>query len=347
LGWREIDCKINWFVSCGTGNVRIHTQLIACARGVHTTAREGATLTSIGQTYTLNVAAPPRRRRGAPNPPSGPQRETPGSGHNVTLAQRAKQSAKRPHILLDPNLETRPAEAKTRLPNASANEIADQIVASITRGTGPILLCVPGTLGAAFESSMLSTARAFIRQAGGPVSIVSVPYPNSVLDVGKRFLQIGVDQSQNVLALILEKLKAVAPHRKVFLAGESQGSWLISETLRARPDLGTKVERVALFAKPGFVKLPYAIGNAATGARLIEWRHTDDVVQGLFNRFNKQIVSGFVSAIQGLRETGEYEYPPHHYEAHGPSAASWLLAAKRPPSVVHESTVHHYPHPIL
>lgn len=233
----------------------------------------------------------------------------------------------------------------------SPREIADRILASLLAGQGPILLCVPGTLGAPWQSSMLATARAFVQQANGPVSIASLPYPNGIANVILRFLHIGTDQQRNVLALVLAGLREHAGGRPVLLAGESQGAWLIAETLRHDPTLAAAVTRVALFAKPGFVRMPDSVGTARSGAGMlpgssagdrgvVEWRHVDDVVPSLFHRLGPAVAGGYLDAIAGWMSTGEYEYPPHHYDMHGAEAARWLLLGSRPAQPAHHSRVH-------
>ena len=275
-----------------------------------------------------------------------------------TAAARAEANAKqiiagtRPHVLLDPDLASRPVEPKITVPKGlSPQVIADKIVAQILQGTGPILLCVPGTLGAAYETSMLSTARQLVKQAGDqPVSVASIPYPNNVVNVVTRFLKIGTNPDANVLVHVLRKLKAAAPHRPILLTGESLGAWLIAQTLHDSPELAAAVTRVVLFAKPGFVKLPTAVGTARLGAAtlpgtpqgngIVEWRHTDDIVPNLFSHLGLTVAGGFATSINGWLETGEYEYLPHHYDAHGAEAAAWLLRAVAPSGMVHHSTVH-------
>jgi hypothetical protein len=256
----------------------------------------------------------------------------------------------RPHVLLDPDLESRPDSPKVGMPKGmSPMEIADRIVAVLLQGSGPILLCVPGTLGQAYQSSMLSLARAVVKQARSSVSVASIPYPNGVLDIVPRFLGIKGDEDQNVLALVLRKLHAAAPDRPILLGGESQGAWLIADTLKADPELAAAVTRVVMFAKPGFVDLPESIGQARNGASMLpgtdsgvhgilEFRHTDDIVPSLFSRLHPGVFTPYLTSLthgQGMA------YPPHHYDWHGSEAARWLLRGVRPTSApVHESRSH-------
>ncbi|MCB0880041.1 MAG: hypothetical protein KDC46_13805, partial [Thermoleophilia bacterium] len=246
--------------------------------------------------------------------------------------------------------EHRPEEPRARMPkDMSPNEIADRIVAKLLQGSGPILLCVPGTLGGAYESSMLAIAREFVHQAQGPVSVASIPYPNGVLDVATRYFGIGTEEAKNVLALVLQRLVAAAPGRPILLTGESQGAWLISDTLRDDPKLAAAVTRVAIFAKPGFVHMPTAIGSARLGASLlpatvangssvIEYRHTDDIVPSLFSRLRPGVFTPYLDSL--LHGRG-LEYPPHHYDWHGEEAARFLLTGAAPTSpLVHRSSSH-------
>lgn len=235
-------------------------------------------------------------------------------------------------------------------PGMAPSEIADRIVAALLTGTGPILLCVPGTLGSSFESSMLATGRAFVRAAGGPVSVASIPYPNGALNAALRIFG-SEPPDRNVLALVLRKLRVAAPDRPILLAGESQGAWLIAETLREDPELAAAVTRIVLYAKPGFVRVPESIGSARVGAQalaaprapvgILEFRHVDDIVPSLFHRIGIDVLQGYVEAIGGWLSTGDYGYPPHHYDAHGMEGARWLLFGERPPGPpVHHSRVH-------
>jgi hypothetical protein len=275
----------------------------------------------------------------------------PGTPAAQQAAEDAARAAKqRPHVLLDPDLASRPPDPKVGMPDMAPDEIAGRIVAKLLDGAGPILLCVPGTLGASFESSMRATARAAVDARTGPMSIASIPYPNGVFDVVTRFFHIGTQADRNVLALVLKRLKVAAPNRPVLLAGESQGSWLIAETLREDPELAAHVTRIVMFAKPGFVKMPAGIGAAQAGAALLgaptatgilEYRHTDDIVPSLFSHLGPEVIKGELEALADWRRTGEYEYPPHHYDPHGMEAARWLLFGERPTSpTVHHSKVH-------
>ncbi len=266
-------------------------------------------------------------------------------------AKLAKQAAgARPHVVLDPDLATRPKEPKQGLPpNMPASEVADRIVAKLLQGSGPILLVVPGTLGTLYQTSMLATARAFARHSKGPTSIAAIPYPNGVADVVTRAFRLGIGPDQNVLAHVIKKLRAAAPHRPILLAGESQGAWLIADTLEQDPSLAAAVTRVALMAKPGFVKLPSSIGTARLGASMlpgntdgvdgiVEFRHTDDIVPSLFSRLRPQVLSGYVTSL--LAGKG-FEYLPHHYDWHDQEAARWLLDGIRPErDTVHASDTH-------
>lgn len=275
----------------------------------------------------------------------------------TAAAEQAKEAAaraarQRPHVLLDPDLASRPSAPSAGMPTGmSPGEIADRIVAKLLEGTGPILLCVPGTLGAAYQSSMLATARSFVRSASGPVSVASIPYPNGVVNVVTRFLGIGGEAADNVLALVLQRLRHAAPGRPILLTGESQGAWLIAETLRADPELAAAVTRVALFAKPGFVALPAGVGAARAGAAMLpaaadaatgilEFRHTDDIVPSLFHRLGSTVAMGYVDAIGAWRRTGTFDYPPHHYDLHGDEATRWLLLGKPTRDPVHHSATH-------
>lgn len=214
-------------------------------------------------------------------------------------------------------------------------EAADRIVAALLAGTGPILLLVPGTLGTEYQTSMLALGRASLRLAGTrPLCVASIPYSNGIGDIVTRFLHLATKPDENVLSLVLRRLRRFAPDREVYLAGESQGAWLVADTLRAEPDLAAGVTRIAMFAKPGFVTSPSGVGGAAdatTGARgIVEWRHDDDVVPNLFSGIGTAVLGAVGKSLAGLVTTGAYHYKPHHYDRYGATAASWLLDGIRP-----------------
>ena len=306
-----------------------------------------------------------RRRRRAPaaaayaaTPLVPAVQPVPGTEAAARAAEQATRAAARaatarPHIVLDPDLASRPPEPRRGIPaGMSPAEVADQIVATVVQGAGPILLVVPGTLGTHYQTSMLAAARRFARDASGPTSIASIPYPNGIVDIATRTLRIGIGPEQNVLALVLRRLRDAAPHRPILLAGESQGAWLIADTLRQDASLAAAVTRVLMFAKPGFVALPASIGSARTGASLLpanasgvdgvlEFRHTDDIVPSLFTRLRPRVLGGFFAMVVSALAGGSPGYTPHHYDWHDAEGARWLLEGIAPElDTVHESTTH-------
>lgn len=251
---------------------------------------------------------------------------------------------KQPHILLDPHATAAGREEQRGLPKGmSAGEAADRIVADLLKGTGPILLVVPGTSGTSYQTSMFETARQAIelsRSSG--ISIASIPYANSARDIAVRLLTGYPKPEANVLALVLERLKRFAPNRPVYLAGESQGAWQISDTLSRSPELGQAVQRVALFALPGMVIPPsVAVGDAKRGASGIRhWQHTNDIVPTLFTGRMGPALAAFAKAFLDFAKTRDFEFTPHHYDADAAAAARWLVAGVAPSNVVHDSRDH-------
>jgi len=262
----------------------------------------------------------------------------------------------RPHILLDADLLTRPLDQDRGIPNMPVYEIADRICAELLKGTGPIVLCVPGTSGGGYQTSMLATARAMIKLAGShSLSFASLPYRNQPMDIAKRFLRRkGLERDNDILRQVLERLKQYAGSRPVYLVGESLGAWYINDVLRDNPELASIVTRVALFAKPDFVPPvpPDSIGSARRGAALlratgsptavsatgiVSFRHKDDIVVNLFDKLGMDVVRSEITALGGLIRTGHYTYPPHHYEVHGVEAARWLYLGERPTGTDHLS----------
>jgi hypothetical protein len=264
----------------------------------------------------------------------------PVPGTDAALAAADHAAAERahgPHILRQPDGVEPPKGAPRGLPKGmQPQEVADRIAAALLAGTGPILLLVPGTLGTEYQTSMLALGRAALKMPPGELpSIASIPYDNGIADIATRYFGKGGKPDMNVLSLVLHRLQRVAGSRPILLAGESQGAWLIADTLRTEPELAKLVTRVAMFANPGFAKVPATIGGgtgqpaAATG--IVQWRHIDDVVPNLFaGVFTKPVLGGFEQAFQGLFATGHYHYTPHHYDRYAPSAAQWLLEGIRP-----------------
>lgn len=229
----------------------------------------------------------------------------------------------------------------TSKPRSDVEE-ADRIVGALLQGSGPILLCMPGTGGKPYEGVIASTARSLIKLHGGAVSIASIPYGNGAGEIPIRFLS---RKKKTILALVIERLKRYAPNRPILLVGESQGSWAAASDLQD-PMIAGAVTRVVLFSKPGFQQLPGAVGQAATGAAsvglqgdpgLIEIRHNDDIVPSLFNRLNGSIISSFLSQVVGGALRGNAQYPPHKYAVHGDEAAQYLLFGRQPTGKVHPS----------
>jgi len=209
---------------------------------------------------------------------------------------------------------------------------------------------MPGTLGAAWETSILETARAVVKRwhGRGPLAIVSIPYSNGIPDVVKRFLHLGTSEDKSVLAMVIRDIHDKAPHRQILLAGESQGSWVIGHDLQD-PSLAAAVTRVFMFSKPGFQPSPPtgAIGGAAAGSALlpghpglIEMRHTDDIVPSLFSRLGLDVLKGYILALQEMAVDSNHHfgYFPHHYDAHGAEAAAYLLDGVVPSKLVHPSS---------
>lgn len=259
------------------------------------------------------------------------------------VPQPPQASPRTQHVLLGDVVD--PAPTSSAGPGGlSPSEQANRILASLLPGDGPVLLCLPGTTGAAFQSSMLTTARSFLAEMRGrPAAVVSIPYRNGIGNAVGRFFGVGTRRSQSVLALVIRGLQRHAPHRPILIVGESQGAWLAAQDLHD-PVLAGAVTRVVLFAKPGFQQLPVPIGEAVWGASmlpgptgLLEVRHVDDIVPSLFWRLGMPVARSYVDSFRAWGQTGEYDYPPHHYGAHGAEAAAFLARGVRPARPVHDS----------
>ena len=248
------------------------------------------------------------------------------------------------HTLINDHVQPGSTSSIGATTSHTPREQADRILATILNAEGPIVLCMPGTLGPAWQSSIYETARlmAHENEGKGPMTFVSIPYNNSVFDVVKRALRIGTNPQRSTLALVLEGIRKYGKRRPVYLIGESQGSWVIAHDLQ-NPRLARVVTRAVLFAKPGFQKAPDAVGPTSTGSRartatgILEIRHTDDIVPSLFRNLGSDVINGYVLALRRFAATRDFEYTPHHYDAHAADGARFLLHGIMPVSTVHPS----------
>ncbi len=254
-------------------------------------------------------------------------------------------SGLRTHTLIDDRIEPGATSSAGIVSGRTPREQADRILATILNATGPIVLCMPGTLGPAWQSSIYETARliAHERAGAGPITIVSIPYKNRVADAVKRAIRIGTDPSESTLALVLQGIEQYGNGRPVYLLGESQGSWVIAHDLQD-PKLARVVTRVVMYAKPGIQRSPAAVGAQATGKgarssnQILEIRHTDDIVPSLFSKIGMDVIHGYALAFRRLFATHDFEYTPHHYDAHAADGAAFLLHGIRPANTVHPSS---------
>ncbi|MBC7644276.1 MAG: hypothetical protein H7123_04060, partial [Thermoleophilia bacterium] len=274
---------------------------------------------------------------------------------NTVFRPAAVAPAPDVHVLMDTDHEpSKKILSAGSVPGLTPRQQADSIVKSILAGgtEGPVVLCMPGTLGAAWETSILETARAVVQRwhGRGPLAVVSIPYNNGIPDIVKRFLGLANGEDRSVLAMVIRDIHAKAPNRPILLAGESQGSWVIGHDLED-PELAAAVTRVFMFSKPGFQKSPptQALGTAAGAvgsARLpghpglIEMRHTDDIVPSLFSKLGLDVLTGYVLAFRQMAVDSRHHfgYEPHHYDIHGAEAAAYLLDGIVPGHLVHHSS---------
>jgi hypothetical protein len=250
------------------------------------------------------------------------------------------------HPVFNPAIDPYAAPATaagTRGASLTPREQADHILASLLAGSGPIVLGVAGTIGNAWEHAVLTTARSIMAQWHGAISFASIPYHNGVFDNVKRFFGAESDPDQNVLAMVIDGLRRNAPGRPILIVSESQGSWMVAKTLED-PVLAGAVTRAMLFSTPGFQRQPTGVGQAAAGAATLPGptgvatiEHVDDIVPSLFSRLGGAVLHGYVQAFSGWLHTHDFQYVPHHYEAHGDAAAAWLLRGERPSSPRHPS----------
>jgi hypothetical protein len=281
---------------------------------------------------------------GLPSPMRSASLHTRAHARPSPVASPAEAGA---HVLLNDRIPPGRSSARGHLHGRSAREQADRILATILNSSGPVVLCMPGTRGPAWQSSMYETAREIARRRRGigPAVIVSVPYRNSAMDAIKRALRMDADPDGSVLELVLRGIRRHAGQRQVYLVGESQGAWVIARDLQD-PQLARVVTRAVLFSKPGIQPSPTAVGAAARpGARsarsgngILEFRHRDDIVPALITGLNLDVLRGYLLAARRLIGTGTFEYTPHHYDHHAREAADVLLTGKRPADPIHHSS---------
>lgn len=223
----------------------------------------------------------------------------------------------------------------------SAREQADRILATILNSKGPIVLVVPGTNGRPYEHANYETVHSLLKHINGPAVVTNIPYDNSVIKAVQRFFHINVSNGSSIIGFVLEGINKYAPHRPVYVVGESQGSWVIADELRNKR-LAAMVKRVVFFSTPGFVKVPSAVGDAIKGADnadsgVLKINHTDDIVPGLlFNLNIKRVTSILGTVLNGLGG-GDFDYTPHYYDQDGAAAGAFLATGRRPKHPNHQS----------
>lgn len=222
----------------------------------------------------------------------------------------------------------------------SRREMADQILQRLLATSGPIVINVTGTNGAAYDHAALSTLQHMGTQHAGPVTVVSIPYDSSIGRIATRVLGLNTDGATETLALVLRELQRRQPGRRIMVIGQSQGSWVISKVMADDPQAARAITRAVLFSKPAVAP----VVDAQVGAgKVLEIAHTDDIVTGVPHRLRVSQLRSMAQSIGRFAASGDFEYAPHHYTGDARIAAEFLLGTalgKRSGVEQHASTSH-------
>lgn len=141
----------------------------------------------------------------------------------------------------------------------------DQVLSQIDWSRRDIVLWMPGTS----ESHVPDPMRRAVVSAFDGVVPVAVPYEAS------WSLTQSVADGAEKLAAVLREIESRGGRHRVFLAGQSQGAWAISEVM-SRPGTSDSVERAVLFGHPSFAAHhDHAFRH---GDRILEINHSADSV---------------------------------------------------------------------
>jgi hypothetical protein len=161
------------------------------------------------------------------------------------------------------------------------------------------------------------------------------------------------------LRLVLEEIARRRPGRTVHLAGESQGAWVITETI-ADPRMRRRVDRAVLLSNPWAARHHYVDGH---DPRIMEMSRRVDIVARRVNGDINQVLdaaeavlkfdlrglptlvgvlarnpaSAAMLAMTGLRllTPGGRDRDPHNYEDMMPAAVRFLHVGWQPPVGLH------------
>lgn len=218
---------------------------------------------------------------------------------------------------------------------------AQILLESIDWSKSDIVIWVPGTSNHTMHPAFESAARDAWK---GQASIVKMDYEAS--NEFRRSVSTGVE----TLRLVLAGIAARGGNHKVYLAGESQGAWVIgeamSDTVRARI-----VKRAVLLGHPAVARTQYPDGS---DRRILRINHKGDLVATPVRGSVDTAIDG-MSAIQtkniaklgtiikatsanpghlgrmllgGLRWlTGDWIADPHNYSADMTRAVEFLLTS--------------------
>lgn len=244
-----------------------------------------------------------------------------------------------------------PNPAKLPAPDMQrAHADAAATLAGIDFSKEIIVLWLPGTNRSGIPATFAGPAQA---AWGAYLSLSELMYPAS-FDVRQ-----GVATGVATLRLVLEGIASRGGRHTVHLAGESQGAWVITETIADRK-LRSIVDRIALLSNPWGARNHFVDGH---DSRIMEMSRRVDLVARKVNgdindtldaaeavlRGDLRVIprllavaiknpgSAALLAATGLRllTPGGRDRDPHNYEDMMPAAVRFLHVGWQPAAEVH------------
>ncbi len=168
---------------------------------------------------------------------------------------------------------------------AKAQADARRVINSIDWSKRDIVIWVPGTnndqVHPAFEAATHAS------WTGGEASLVRLVYDAT------WNMRPSVATGIATLRIVLDEIRRRGGDRRVLVAGESQGAWVIGEAL-SDPVLGKVIDRAVLMGHPALASHHYD-----NDPRVVEINHPGDVVTMPINGNPGQALDGMQALYQG------------------------------------------------
>jgi len=159
--------------------------------------------------------------------------------------------------------------------------------------TTHVFIWVPGTGGHEVHPAFKAAA---IKATKGDCQFVVIDYPASVDFIGS------VKKGIVALTKVLNEVDiARQPHQKIYLAGSSQGSWVISDTLYTNEALLAIPDKVVLFGHPGLSANHHHFDDHH---KIWEIDNPNDAVTFGWNTVERKEISKALSDIYKLKPHG-------------------------------------------